>query len=109
MQKIIVVDDYLPSRNNIVKHVGKLGGYEIISTLTDGFELIRFCQQQKVLPDIVLLDVLMPKFDGVSTMEYMNTYFPAVKIIAVSSFELEKVITDRLSCGAWAIYLRIKN
>ncbi len=109
MIKIIAVDDYLPTLNRIVNHIERLNGYQMITTANDGFELIKFCNQHKELPDIVLLDVLMPKLDGVSTMEYLNTYYPSIKVIAVSSFEIEDVIVDMLACGAWGYVFKDKG
>ena len=109
MVKIIAVDDYLATLNRIASHINRLNGYEMLATANDGYELIKFCNQQKVLPDIVLLDVLMPKLDGVSTMEYLNTYFPTIKVIAVSSFEIEDVIIDMLACGAWGYVFKDKG
>lgn len=109
MVKIIAVDDYLATLNRITHHVNRLNGYQIIGTANDGYELIKFCNQKKVLPDIVLLDVLMPKLDGVSTMEYLNTYFPAIRVIAVSSFDIEDVIIDMLACGAWGYVFKDKG
>lgn len=109
MIKVIAVDDYLTTLNRISHHIEQLNGYEMLATANDGYELIKFCNQQKVLPDIVLLDVLMPKLDGVSTMEYLNTYYPAIKVIAVSSFDIVDVIVDMLACGAWGYVFKDKG
>jgi len=109
MIKIIAVDDYLPTLHRIASHIKRLDGYEMLATANDGYELIKFCNQEKRLPDIVLLDVLMPKLDGVSTMEYLNTYYPDIKVIAVSSFEIEDIIVDMLACGAWGYVFKDKG
>ncbi len=109
MIKIIVVDDHLPTLHRISHHIRQLKKYEILTTVPDGFDLLKFCRQQKVLPDIVLLDLLMPKMDGISTMEYMNNYFPAIKVIGVSSFESEQVVIDLLSGGAWGYVFKDKG
>jgi DNA-binding NarL/FixJ family response regulator len=101
MIKIIAVDDSLAALTRITNHVKSLKGYELMSTANDGYGLIRFCSEQKVLPDIVLLDILMPKIDGVAAMEYMRLSFPTVKVIALSSFDTNEMISDMLACGAW--------
>ncbi len=103
------MDDYLPTLNRIDHHIKHLPGYKMLATANDGYELIKFCNRHKELPDIVLLDVLMPKLDGVSTMEYLNTYYPGIKVIAVSSFEIEDVIVDMLACGAWGYVFKDKG
>ena len=109
MIKIMVVYDYLPTLNRITNHIRHQKGYKIIATAADGFDLLKFCYKEKILPDIVLLDVLMPKLDGVTTMDYLNTYFPAIKVIGVSSFEIEQVVTDMLSSGAWGYVFKDKG
>jgi DNA-binding NarL/FixJ family response regulator len=109
MTKIMVVDDYAPSLNRIAKHISQLERYQVMATARDGYELLKFCYQKKTLPDIVLLDVLMPKLDGVSSMEYLNNYFPAIKVIAVSSFEMDHMVTDMLASGAWGYVFKDKG
>lgn len=109
MIKFIVVDDYLPALTRITNHVSKKAGYKLLATSNDGYELIKYCKQQKVLPDIVLLDVLMPKLDGVSTMEYLHIYYPSIKVIAVSSFEMDQVVIDMLAGGAWGYVFKDKG
>lgn len=109
MIKFMVVDDYLPTLTRIANHVSKKAGYKLLATSNDGYELIKYCKQQKVLPDIVLLDVLMPKLDGVSTMEYLHIYYPSIKVIAVSSFEMDQVVIDMLAGGAWGYVFKDKG
>lgn len=99
--KIMVVDDHVPTLLKISAYINSLQKHRIIGVAHDGHELIKFCYQQKELPDIVLLDVQMQKMDGVTTMEFMGTYFPAIKIIAVSSHAKEGIILDMLAGGAW--------
>jgi len=109
MIKIIAVDDFAPALNRIDNYVNRLPGYKLLATASDGYELIQYCTRHKELPDIVLLDVLMPQLDGVSTMEYLGTYFPSVKVITLSTFEMEDVITDMLACGAWGYMFKDKG
>jgi DNA-binding NarL/FixJ family response regulator len=104
-----VVDDYSPARVKISRSVESLKNYCLLGMAKDGHELIKFCYNQKELPDIVLLDVHMEKMDGVTVMEFMGTYFPDIKVIAVSAYETELVIIDMFSAGAWGYVFKDKE
>ncbi|MCK9404586.1 MAG: response regulator transcription factor [Chitinophagaceae bacterium] len=107
--KIMVVDDHVPSLLKISGYINSLKGYRMLGMAHDGHELIKFCCHQKELPDIVLLDVQMQKMDGVTAMEFMGSYFPAVKIIAISSHIDERVVSDMLASGAWGYVFKDKE
>ena len=67
-KKILVVDD----EPNIVKMVAnrlKVSGYEVI-TATDGLDCFEKAQEAK--PDLILLDILMPKMDGFLTLKKLK-------------------------------------
>ena len=101
MVQIMVVDDCYSTLSRISKCITALPRYRLMGTAHDGHELIKFCYNQKELPDILLLDVHMHKMDGVTVMEFMGTYFPAIKVIAVSSYIDEPVISDMVAAGAY--------
>lgn len=100
MKKIMIVEDSPRLLEKIAAHVNNHTTHQLLATAHDGYELIRFCYSQKILPDIVLLDVMMPKFDGVSTMEYLNAHFPQVRAIALSSHTSQRVVIDMMAAGA---------
>lgn len=99
--KIMVVDDCLRSCKQISEQVSSLPKFKFMGMLHDGHELIKCCYQQKILPDIVLLDVHMPKMDGITTMNFMGEFFPAIKVIAVSAYTEADIISAMLAGGAW--------
>ncbi|MES2377023.1 MAG: response regulator transcription factor [Bacteroidota bacterium] len=90
---IALVDDHRLFRSGIASLINKLPQYQILFEAGDGEELSRKLTP-KLKPHIVLLDINMPKRDGVATAQWIRTNFPDVHIIVLSMFEdAEKVLT----------------
>lgn len=96
----MVVDDCVHFCKQISVHLSSLTKFKCIGMLHDGHELIKCCYHQKIIPDIVLLDVNMPKMDGITTMNFMGEFFPAIKVIAISSYTEADIISAMLAGGA---------
>lgn len=79
---IMVVDDS-PFASKQIKDIVEDNGYEVIGYAKDGEEAIEFYKELK--PDIVILDIIMPGFNGLETAEILKKQDPAVKILMLSS------------------------
>jgi DNA-binding NarL/FixJ family response regulator len=90
---IALVDDHRLFRSGIASLINKLPQYKILFEAGDGEELSRKLNP-KLKPHIILLDINMPKWDGVTTARWIRTNYPDVHIIVLSMFEdAEKVLT----------------
>jgi DNA-binding NarL/FixJ family response regulator len=90
--QIVLVDDHRLFRSGIAALINKFPEYEVLFEAGDGEELIRKLTP-KLIPDIILLDISMPKKDGISTAEWLRANYPAVKVIVLSmSEDAEKVL-----------------
>jgi DNA-binding NarL/FixJ family response regulator len=58
------------------------------------------------LPDVVLMDMLMPGTDGVATTRKLLECHPEVRVIALSSFDTEALVKDALQAGAIGYLLK---
>jgi len=101
MTLVAIVDDKESVLQEHTAIVNQLPGFEVIGQFTNGIEIIKYCKTQKQLPDIILMDIEMPRFDGVQTTDYLTTCFPQIKILGVSIHTDEHIIIDLLSCGAY--------
>lgn len=80
MGKILLVDDersVLEPYEGVLKSKGHM-----VTVAHDGYEAIELYREQK--PDVVIMDVLMPRLDGVEAIELLKHEFPGAKIIAMS-------------------------
>lgn len=91
--QIALVDDHRLFRSGIAYLINNFHHYSVLFEAGDGEEMIKKIQS-KLKPDIILLDISMPKMDGISTARWLRTNHPDIKIIVLSMFEdAEKVLT----------------
>jgi DNA-binding NarL/FixJ family response regulator len=90
---IALVDDHRLFRSGIVQLINNFHQYSVLFEAGDGEDMMRKITP-KVKPDIILLDINMPKMDGISTAKWLKHNHPDIKIIVLSMFEdAEKVLT----------------
>ncbi len=72
----------------------------IIIVAKNGYDLLLQINRAKKLPDILLLDIEMPKIDGLLVTSYLNFKYPTIKIIGVSTHSNKELAIEVLSEGA---------
>lgn len=85
--RVVIVDDEEPARLALRQHLVALGHVEIIQECTNGFEAIKAASDHK--PDVMLLDVQMPKIDGFEVLEVIGREIPVVFVTAYDEFALK--------------------
>ncbi|HYC69683.1 MAG TPA: chemotaxis-specific protein-glutamate methyltransferase CheB [Opitutaceae bacterium] len=98
--RILVADDSLTVRKRIVEVLSAQPDFEVVGEAGDGREAIEACQRLR--PDVVTLDMMMPVMTGLAATEYIMAYCPTPILVVSSSFnrgELFKTY-DALAAGA---------
>jgi DNA-binding NarL/FixJ family response regulator len=91
--RIALVDDHRLFRSGIASLVENFDSYTIIFEAGDGEEMMRKLNT-KIKPNIILLDINMPKMNGISSARWLRDNHPDISIIVLSMFEdAEKVLT----------------
>lgn len=91
--RIALVDDHRLFRSGIASLIDNFDSYSIIFEAGDGEEMIRKINP-KQKPHIILLDINMPKMNGIVTARWLRDNHPDIDIIVLSMFEdAEKVLT----------------
>ncbi len=75
-------------------------GMDPVGKASDGLEAVRLCGELK--PDVVLMDLVMPQMDGVEATRIIRQRWPNVRIIALTSFNEDKLACRALQAGAIA-------
>lgn len=109
MNKIILVDDNESSRLKISSLFKGNSLYNLIGEFSDGLHALHFCYSNKTLPDLAIIDIEMPKMDGVALTDYFFRFFPTIKVVAISSYDDFNTISDIFSCGAIGYVWKIDN
>lgn len=97
MAKILVVDDSPFIVRQISQFLEK-GGHEIVGTAIDGIQAIEKFKELK--PDVVTLDITMPKMDGIEALEKILEIDMSAKVIMVSALGKEDMIKKAFLKGA---------
>ncbi len=91
--RIALVDDHRLFRSGIASLINDFDNYNIIFEAGNGEEMIRLINP-KLKPKIILLDINMPKMNGISTARWLRDSHPDINIIVLSMFaDAEKVLT----------------
>jgi two-component system chemotaxis response regulator CheY len=98
LKKILIVDDASFMRT-VLKDIIKGNGLasEVIEA-GDGVEGVRAYQSQK--PDLVTMDVNMPRADGIQALRAIMKIDPAAKVVMVTSVEQKQIVQDAMKLGA---------
>lgn len=96
---LAMVDDHKLFRKGLISLIELVSTkYYILFEADNGVDL-----QQKIdaknLPDIILMDVSMPKMDGFASVEWLKEKYPTVKVLVVSMVEKEETIVKMLKLG----------
>lgn len=90
MAKVLIVDDSRTSRN-ILKKILEKAGHSIIGEATNGEEA--YLEYKSLQPDVVTMDITMPKMDGIEALQLIRKYDEnAVVIMITAAGQKEKMI-----------------
>ena len=84
--RVIIVDDEEPARLALRQALEDVGDAEVVGECANGFEAVKVVGEQR--PDLVLLDVQMPKLDGFEVLELLGVAVPVVFVTAYDEFAL---------------------
>ena len=96
--RIMLVDDHVLIRSGLTMLLQKHGSVEVIGEAADGLEALRLYEQLQ--PDILLLDLSLPRMDGITCLKEIRERDPAAKVIVLSMHEDEDYIRAVIDAGA---------
>ncbi|WP_434166679.1 two-component system response regulator CasR [Bacillus thuringiensis] len=96
--KLLLVEDHHIVRRGLVFFLKTREEFEIIGEAENGEEALRFVQKEK--PDVVLMDVSMPKMDGIEATKCLKQYDETIKVLILSSFSEQDYVIPALEAGA---------
>lgn len=90
--KAIIVDDNTSVVNNLIAHFSANSSIKVVATFANGEEALNFLVNHENDVDLILMDVLIPRLDGVSFLEELKSRNINKKIIVISSYKDENII-----------------
>lgn len=102
--RTLIADDHEMVREGLQIMMGKMNEIEIVGEASNGEELLQ--RTRELLPDVILVDIKMPKLNGIEATRAIKKEFPHIGIIALSSFDEESMILEMLNAGAKGYLLK---
>ena len=102
--RVLLVDDHDMVRIGLKTVLAASDDMTLVGEASDGEEAIRLCERFQ--PHVVLMDLLMPKMDGVTATEVIHKRWPQIHIIALTSFKEKEYVEGALKAGAISYLLK---
>lgn len=96
--RVLVVDDQRVVREGLGTLVGLLDGIEVVGTAADGEEAVAAAATLR--PDVVLMDLRMPRCDGVEATRRLRAQDPTVIVLMLTTYADDRSVIDALRAGA---------
>jgi DNA-binding NarL/FixJ family response regulator len=102
--RVLIVDDHQVVRAGLRVFLDLLDDIEVVGEASDGSEGVAMAR--RLAPDVVLMDLLMPRMDGITAIGRIREELPDVEVIAMTSFIEEEKVTAALEAGAAGYLLK---
>ena len=102
--RVMLVDDHMMVRRGLATILQVFDDLELVGEAADGAAAIQLCAS--LLPDVILMDIIMPNVDGVTATRAIRQQFPTVQVIALTSFKEEGLVQNALQAGAIGYLLK---
>ena len=102
--RVLVVDDHPLFRQGVVHSLGTDSGLTVVGETASGEEALKLARE--LLPDVVLLDISMPGWNGLVTAEKINSACPATTIVMLTVSEDKDQLFAAFKAGARAYVLK---
>ncbi|MCD8879008.1 response regulator [Staphylococcus kloosii] len=99
MHRIILVDDHHIVRQGLEFLLSTVENLEVIEGFSDGESFLNYIAENE-LPDIVLLDLVMPNMNGIKITEKLKTTYPQIKILVLTSYIDDEHVISAIDKGA---------
>jgi NarL family two-component system response regulator LiaR len=102
--RVMIVDDHGMVRRGLATYLKNEDDLELVGEARDGQEALKVCE--KVRPDVVLMDLIMPELGGVAATHLIRKRWPDVQVIALTSFKDKDLVRNALEAGAISYLLK---
>jgi two-component system, NarL family, response regulator LiaR len=101
---VLIADDHPFVRHGLRTYLETLEDMEVVDEAADGAQAVELAVRH--LPDVVLMDLVMPELDGIEATRRIKAASPATKVIALTSFDDDEKVFPAIKAGAAGYLLK---
>lgn len=102
--RVLIVDDHAMVRKGLAAFLLAKMDLELAGEASNGEEALRLCEQLQ--PEVILMDLKMPKLDGVAATRAIKDRYPHIQVIALTSFQEKELVQEAIRAGAISYLLK---
>jgi NarL family two-component system response regulator LiaR len=102
--QVLLVDDHRMVREGLAVFLQVSDEFVLVGQAGDGAEAVELCEQLR--PDVVLMDLKMPRMDGATATRLITQRHPEIRVIALTSYQEEGLVQSALQAGAIGYLLK---
>ncbi len=102
--RVMLVDDHAVVRSGLSAFLTAFDDLQLVGEAADGAEAVALCG--RVHPDVILMDLKMPRMDGAEATRIIREKYPDVQVIALTSFKEDELVQNVLLSGAIGYLLK---
>ncbi|MDO5391878.1 MAG: response regulator transcription factor [Eubacteriales bacterium] len=104
MIKVLIADDQELIRQSLQIVLDSRENLQVTDAVANGQEVVASVRREK--PDVILMDIRMPKMDGVQCTKIIKEHYPQIKIIILTTFDDDEFVYNALKYGASGYLLK---
>lgn len=104
MIRVMITDDHLIVREGLRLILETADGIELVGEATDGAECLELVK--KLNPQVILMDLQMPRMDGITAIEHLRKDYPEVAIVILTTYNEDDLMIRGLQSGARGYLLK---
>jgi two-component system NarL family response regulator len=102
--RVLIADDHLLFRDGLAVLLQRQPGIAVVAVASDGAEALESCRA--LAPDVALVDLRMPKTDGIALISALRAACPQVRAVVLSGFDADDDVVQAIRAGARGYLLK---
>jgi NarL family two-component system response regulator LiaR len=102
--KIILADDHTMFREGLRAIINGESDMAVVGEARDGFEVLE--KVNELTPDVVLMDINMPRLDGIKATRHLSAQHPQARVIILTMYGQDQYVFESIRAGAWSYILK---